>query len=185
MLPQTISNKIKTFFASVPGRITGYLLLSWLYAIASQIIIPLPFNLVPLSIQPMPLLLASFAFGWHAVTAYVLYLIQGGIGLPFFAGMQGGIARLLGPTGGYLVGFGLAMVIIAATKAIKPNSRLVTLLKLIACYALIFTCGLVQLSWFVPSEKLLAVGLLPFILGDFLIKPAIIMSILFGWKRSK
>jgi biotin transport system substrate-specific component len=173
MLTHQISSKTKALFSTLPGKIIGYLCLSWLYAIASQIIIPLPFNLVPISLQPVPLLLATFAFGWHAVGAYAVYLFQGAMGLPFFAGMQGGLLRLLGPTGGYLIGFGLAMALVA-----WMGRKLHPLAILMICNTIIFSCGLAQLAFFVPASKLLAAGLIPFILGDFFIKPAIILLVM-------
>jgi biotin transport system substrate-specific component len=154
-------------------RIIGYFCLSWLYALCSQITIPLPFSAVPLSLQPAPLMLAAHFFGFHAVVAYGLYLAQGALGAPFFAGMQGGLVRLMGPTGGYLIGFGLAMIFIAAVRRIAPRSVLVMLLKVYMANVFVFTVGLCQLAFFVPADKVIALGLYPFIIGDFVIKPAI------------
>lgn len=171
---------VKTYI-SLPKTKLGicvmYLLLSWFYALCSQIIIPLPFNLVPLSLQPLPLLLAAFFLGWHAVNAYGLYLLQGALGLPFFAGLQGGLLRLLGPTGGYLIGFGLAMACIAATNVFS-NTGWRKIFKVYAVYAIIFGIGLFQLSWFVPANKLLVAGLYPFIIGDLVIKAGIMILVL-------
>jgi len=147
---------------------TGYLALSWVFAVCSQIIIPLPFNLVPISLQPMPLLLAALLLGRHAVYAYSLYLAQGALGLPFFAGMQGGLVRLMGPTGGYLLGFGLAMIFLASVRLYKPNSIFITFIKLLCAGIIYFSMGLAQLAWFVPADKVLACGLFPFIIGDSL-----------------
>jgi len=147
---------------------TGYLALSWLFAICSQIIIPLPFNLVPISLQPMPLLLAALLLGRHGVYAYGLYLAQGALGLPFFAGMQGGLVRLMGPTGGYLIGFGIAMIFLASVRLYKSSSVLLTFAKLLCAGVIYFSMGLAQLAWFVPADKVLAYGLFPFIIGDSL-----------------
>lgn len=173
---KTVKNSI-SFPKSTFGICAAYLLLSWFYAICSQIIIPLPFNLVPISLQPLPLLLAAFFLGWHAVNAYGLYLLQGALGLPFFAGLQGGLLRLLGPTGGYLIGFGLAMVFIAATNKSTSNALWVRAVKMALAYTIIFSIGLFQLSWFVPAHKLLSAGFYPFIIGDLIIKTGIILVI--------
>lgn len=181
-----ISSMIKLFHTATKTHSFVFtLLLSWLYAFCSQVIIPLPFNLVPLSIQPAPLFLASFLFGWHAVNAYVLYLIQGTLGLPFFAGMQGGLARIIGPTGGYLIGFGVSMIFIVMLKKFVQNSRIYILLLLLAAESITFICGLGQLSFFVNAEKLLSSGLYPFIIGDFIIKIALVMGCLYPYKRLK
>lgn len=142
--------------------------LSWLYAIASQIAIPLPFNLVPLSLQPLPVLLCAYFFEKTAVYAYVFYLMQGAVGLPFFSHARGGLPHLLGPTGGYLIGFLLAMMFVVWCKSVGRKSR--TILFMLGCCAVIiyFTAGLIQLSFFVSGSSLLSVGLFPFIVGDFI-----------------
>lgn len=173
-----ITGKQMTLTTSPALRITGIIMLSWFYAVCSQIIIPLPYNLVPLSLQPAPLFLATFLFGWHAVTAYGLYLFQGALGLPFFSGMQGGLIRLLGPTGGYLIGFGLAMAFLATLRNTMPSSKIAATIKIFCALSLVFGCGLFQLSWFVAPEKLLAAGFYPFFIGDFIIKPVLVLFIL-------
>ncbi len=165
-----VSSKISVFFASKIGLAYGYLMLSWLYAACSQIIIPLPFNLVPLSIQPAPLFIAAWLLGRHAVYAYGFYLTQGALGLPFFAGHQGGLLRLMGPTGGYLLGFGVAMMLVAATRHWCGRSVILRAVQLVTAHATAFAFGLAQLAWFVPTHKLLAAGLCPFLVGDFIIK---------------
>lgn len=152
--------------------------LSWLYALASQIIIPLPWNFVPISLQPLPLFLCSLLFGWPAVYAYLLYYIQGALGAPFFAGMLGGMGRILGPTGGYLLGFGLSAAFLAATRHWKQQSRIGLLAKLYCAYAITFACGLAQLAWFIPASILLSQGLYPFLIGDLIIKTGAIYKLL-------
>ena len=144
--------------------------LSWVYALCSQIIIPLPFNLVPLSIQPLPVTLLTLIMGWPAIIAYVLYLAQGIAGAPFFAGLGYGINHFTGPTGGYLMGFLIAALFLNASRRINPSSKLLTLLKLEIANVITFACGLAYLSFFVPANKLLLAGLIPFLVGDFVIK---------------
>ena len=182
---QKIKNIKKSLVTNKVCLFATYIALSWVYAICSQIIIPLPFNLVPLSIQPAPLFLASFLFGWHAVNAYVLYLVQGACGLPFFSGLQGGLVRLLGPTGGYLIGFGLGMALIAICKKYTHQSMLKTLILLLVAEATAFTFGLFQLAWFIPTDKLLAAGLYPFLVGDFVIKIIMVLSCITIKRRTR
>lgn len=160
--------------------ITLLLFLSWFYALCSQCIIPLPFNLAPLSLQPLPLFVCSFFFGWPAFQAYILYLTQGALGAPFFAGMQGGIMRFFGPTGGYLIGFGLASLFIVMTRFYKQENKLMTLFKLYGAYIFVFGCGLLQLAHFVAAEALLASGFYPFIVGDLIIKTSFLLVIVHG-----
>lgn len=138
-------------------------LLSWIYAICAQVVIPLPFNIVPIVLHPLPLYIAVLMFGNYATYAYLLYFIQGAVGLPFFAGFTGGIVTILGPTGGYLIGFGLAMAFLSLTRNITFYFPI--LLRLVIAAAIVYACGLLQLSFFVPQEKLLILGLYPFIIG--------------------
>jgi len=67
---------------------------------------PLSFSPVPIVLQNFFVLLSGLLLGaWYAALSVLLYLFLGSIGLPVFAGGAGGIAHLLGPTGGYLIGF--------------------------------------------------------------------------------
>lgn len=170
-----LSEKMKHLYYE--SRIISFLVwltLSWLYACASQIIIPLPWNLVPLSLQPLPIFLATLLIGWPAVYAYLLYYIQGSLGAPFFAGMLGGMERIVGPTGGYLIGFGLSSIFLALVRTWKQESKIILLIKLYLAYTITFFCGLTQLSFFVPAPLILCQGFYPFIIGDLIIKVATI-----------
>ena len=142
-------------------RITTLLLLSWMFAACEQIIHPIPFSPVPVILAPLHLYIATHFFGWVAVQAFALYLLQGALGAPFFAWGAGGITRLMGPTGGYLFGMLLAMVIVQLLKNRLPRIVTLTLATIV-----LFACGLTQLSFFVPAHALLAAGLYPFIVGE-------------------
>src|ERR1700676_3817029 len=83
--------------------------LSVLYTISSQIVFNLPFGLVPISLQPLPLFVCALLFGRIALDAYMLYYFEGACGLAVFSNFHGGIAHITGPTGGYLIGFFFAM----------------------------------------------------------------------------
>src|SRR5436305_14263934 len=76
-------------------------------AAASQIAIPLPFTPVPITLQPMLVILAGMMLGPGAGAAsMLLYLAAGALGLPVFTPIGApGIARFLGPTGGYLIAY--------------------------------------------------------------------------------
>ena len=156
--------------------LAGFFILSWFYALCEQIAMPLPFGLVPMIIMPVPLYLLAFTLGMPAVYAYGLYLMQGALGAPFFAHGLGGIGRLLGPTGGYLLGMGIGAFLLALTCTIGKSSKIMTLAKITIANIILFTVGLFQLSFFVPQSKLLAAGLWPFVIGDFVIKAGMIMS---------
>lgn len=174
--PANISN------APSAQQLIFYQLLAGLFFVCSQIAIPLPFNLVPLSLQPLPLLIAAILLGRHAVYGYGLYLIEGGLGFPIFAGMQGGLSRLIGPTGGYLIGFGVAMIFLTLMKKSAGKSWFDSFVAMVVAGTLYFTCGLAQLALFIPKHTLLASGLYPFIIGDFC---KLIVAMVFLKKYSK
>ncbi len=142
-------------------HLTTVLLLSWVFAACEQIMLPIPFSPVPVNLAPLHLYIATHLFGWVAVHAFALYLLQGALGAPFFAWGLGGFVRLSGPTGGYLIGMLFAMVFLMATRKHLPR-----LLALCSASAIVFVCGLTQLSFFVPAGTVLAAGLYPFVLGD-------------------
>lgn len=155
-----------------------FLHLDWLvlfplfFAVSSQIILPIPFLPVPLSLQPLPVFLAAWFFRHRGVAGYAIYLIQGLAGAPIFSGFSGGIIHLTGPTGGYLVGFFFGAIIIAR---LKEAAR--TRLGLYGIYSLAtavtFFFGIGHLSFLIPLKMAITCGLVPFIIGDFFFKPAI------------
>lgn len=169
---------------SIAHRIVFCLCLSWFYALCSQCLIPLPLNLVPATLQSVMFLFCAWLFGYTAVNAYIMYLVQGLSGMPFFSRFGSGLVHLLGPTGGYLIGFGVAMLVMVVIRDFKPVSKIWLLLSYWFCCILYYMFGLLQLSCFVPSNKLLALGLYPFILGDFVIKAIfiLILTTVF-WRR--
>ena len=84
-----------------------------LTALAAQVAFVAPWTTVPYTLQTGSVLLVGTALGWRrGVLSMALYVAAGAIGLPVFAQGDAGIARLLGPTGGYLAGFMLAAAIV-------------------------------------------------------------------------
>jgi biotin transport system substrate-specific component len=78
-----------------------------LLALSAKINLPLPY--VPMTLQTLVVLMIGAAYGWRLGAAtMVAYIVEGAAGLPVFAGPVGGLAPLLGPTAGYLVGFVVA-----------------------------------------------------------------------------
>lgn len=142
---------------------------SLLIALAAQFAVPLPFSPVPVTGQTFAVLLVGAAFGSRLGAATVgLYLAEGIAGLPVFApGGPMGPARLLGPSGGYLVGFVVAAYIVGALAERGWDRRLLTAaLAMLVGEVAIYTFGLAGLARFVPVDQLVALGLLPFIPGD-------------------
>jgi len=141
---------------------------------AAQLELRLPWTPVPITGQTFAVLLSGAVLGARrAFLAQVLYLLEGAAGLPFFAGGAAGLAKLVGPTGGYLVAFPFAAALtgVLAERA-WDRKPLTMFLAMLGGSVIIFGLGLAQLSAFVPPGALLSSGLLPFIPGD-LIKSAV------------
>ncbi len=93
-------NRTKTYRLALIGVMTAIL------CILGPLSIPLPISPVPLSLTNFAVLLAVFLLGWKWGTVSCgVYLLLGIVGVPVFSGFSGGPAKLLGPTGGYLIGF--------------------------------------------------------------------------------
>ncbi|MDP9320757.1 MAG: biotin transporter BioY [Chloroflexota bacterium] len=155
----------------LPGSLFWKLVLvlagSTLMALAAQVRIPLPFSPVPVTGQTFAVLLVAAALGRLGLASAVAYLIEGAIGLPVFAGGASGVAYMTGPTGGYLIGFALAAALVGSTVERGWDRHLVTALAaMLIGEVAIYACGLAWLARFVPSERLLDAGLIPFIPGD-------------------
>lgn len=153
-----------------PRRIARNLVLvlagSALLTLAAKLRVP--FVPVPLTLQDFAVLLIAMSFGWRLGTATVLaYLGQGALGLPVFAGtpeLGSGIAYMLGPTGGYLLGFAGAAALVGWLAERGFDRRPATAaLAMAAGLGLILACGASWLARFMPVEEVLAVGLLPFL----------------------
>ena len=147
-------------------------------AAAAQIEIRLPGTPVPITGQTFAVLLSGTVLGARrAFLAQALYLFEGAVGLPFFAGGAAGFVHLVGPTGGYLAAFPFAAAMTGAFAEHQlDRTPFRMFLTMIAGSAVIFGLGLGQLSRFVPAGSLLSAGLLPFIPGD-LIKAALAAAV--------
>lgn len=153
-------------------------------AVCAQVQIPLPFTPVPLSGGTLGVLYTGALLGSRrGAAAVLLYLLEGSAGLPFFSGGAAGFVHLLGPTGGYLVGF-LVGAFLTGLLAERGWDRTPgrAFLAMLAGSVPIFAFGLIGLSRFVPSETLLAQGLWPFLPGDLLKSAASAGLLPMGWK---
>jgi biotin transport system substrate-specific component len=143
---------------------------SLLTGLAAQAEVRLPWTPVPVTLQTFVVFLLSAALGRRrAVAAMLLYLFEGSMGLPFFSGGAAGVAHLLGPTGGYLLGFVVAAALIG-TLAERgwDRSPWRSWLAMALGSAAMFACGLAQLATFLPNDQVVAAGLTPFLPGSIL-----------------
>ena len=150
------------------------ILATLILAISSKI--KIPFYPVPMTMQTLVVLAIGVIFGWKLGVATIsLYLFEGIIGLPVFAGTPEkgvGLIYFTGPTMGYLLGFIPAVFFSGFLKVYFKYSLIVRFILNFALYAFsvsfIYTFGLIWLLNFVPIEKLWALGVLPFLPAEIL-----------------
>lgn len=102
------------FAATLPGRILIGLAATVVVAVAAHVAIPLPFTPVPLTLQPLAVLGVGLALGPVAgFLTMIAYLAEGAMGFPVFSPTgPGGMAQILGPTGGFLMAYPLVAAIV-------------------------------------------------------------------------
>ncbi len=151
---------------------------SLLIALCAQIAIPLPFTPVPLALGSMaPLFLGAIMGKKHAFLAVLLYLLEGAMGLPVFALGGSGMARLVGPSGGYLIGYALAAYLVGSLVE-KSSSPRKTFLAMTLGSAVILLSGAMHLASMIGMKAALYMGVLPFLAGDLILKPLVAFSAL-------
>ena len=153
-------------------------------ALSARLVVPLPFSPVPVTGQTFAVLLVGALLGgWRGGLSVFLYLLQGLAGLPVFAGGATGLARFTGPTGGYLVGF-LAAAVVVGLLAQRGWDRKVwtTAVAMGVGNALIYAFGLPWLARFVGPERVFHLGLAPFIPGDLAKLILAALALPTGWR---
>ena len=154
--------------------------------------ISLPFWPVPMTLQTGAVALLAAAYGSRlGLATVVLYLMEGIAGLPVFSG-GGGPAYLLGPTGGFLIGFAPAAYIVGWLAERGFDRNPVSLFgAMLAGDAVIFLLGFVWLAWFatlssggtgIGAAAAFSGGVLKFVLGD-LVKLALAACIVSAGAR--
>jgi biotin transport system substrate-specific component len=171
---------------------TGVQMLSVLFvtvltAAAAQLSFPLPFTPVPFTIQPMIVLIGAAALGSRlGALAQIFYLMLGVAGLPVFAfspELPQGVARLLGPTGGYLMAYPIAAFVTGYLAERGLDRRYLTsILAMGVGLSLIFAGGVVWIARVAGFEIALATGLYPFIIVDVIKVVAAGLVLPTAWK---
>jgi biotin transport system substrate-specific component len=147
---------------------------------SAQITVPIPLNPVPVTLQPLAVLVVGGLLGPAAgATALVLYLALGMLGLPVFAGGSGGFVHVLGPTGGYLMAFPAA----AAVAGLGTRDGAGILRVLACCFlgmAVIHLGGVAHLALLTGNTtRAFDVGFRPFFTGD-LLKVGLAAAVILG-----
>ena len=159
---------VKNFKQSKIAKYIFFALIgSIILAISSKI--KIPFYPVPMTMQTLVVIMIGIAFGWKLGLATVsLYMFEGIIGLPVFAGTPEkgiGLVYFTGPTMGYLIGF-LAATFFAG-KFNYDNNILNTFLKLLFATSFIYILGMAWLGNLIGWDKpIFKLGAQPFLLAE-------------------
>lgn len=139
-------------------------------AILAQISIPIPFSPVPINMATITVLMCGIILGKnYGALCQIVYVLLGLIGLPVFSNLTGGIGKILGPTGGYLIGYIFTAYIVGLISS-HSTKKIIYALSMIAG---IFVCYAFGTAWFMyltknPLYTSLTMCVLPFLIGDAL-----------------
>jgi biotin transport system substrate-specific component len=164
------SRRTSTIQTRVLRRVVTAGLGALVVALSAQVVVPVPFSPVPMTLQPLAVLAVGGLLGSAAgVSALLLYIVLGALGLPVFAGGGSGILHLVGPTGGYLLAFPIAAGVTGALAGPVPRSPLRVLLACALGMVIIHAGGVAQLALLGGDPSLaMRVGFVPFLTGDLL-----------------
>lgn len=181
-------NLVSTFWPQARSQLLAKfaLVISGIALLAISSKIQVPFWPVPMTLQSLVVLLIGASYGARlAGTTLLSYLATGAIGLPVFA-KGAGLAYMAGPTGGYLIGF-LAAAVVVGWLADRGFGR--TLLSAVAILAagelVLFALGVSWLAIAIGLQKAIAGGLMPFIPAEALKMALACAALDLAWRRSK
>ena len=129
----------------------------------------IPIGPVPISLTNLAIYFGLYILGMKKETvSYIIYLLIGFVGVPVFSGFTGGAGKLLGPTGGYLIGF-IPMAVVAGILIDKFDGRVVPsvvgmIIGTAICYALGTIWFCIQADYEAVPALMLCV--IPFLPGD-------------------
>lgn len=147
-------------------------LLTMLTIVSAQVVIPLPFTPIPITLQTFAILFGAAALGPNKSTiAQTIYILLALIGFPVLASDKGGFEAVFGATAGYLFAFILSSYVVGIL-AKKFSTKLVinVFISYFAGTLLIYLLGASWLSFYTGNGIIYGIekGVLPFIIGDIL-----------------
>ncbi len=160
-------------------KITVTALFVVFFIIGSYTVVPI--GPVPIVLTNLFILLGVLLLDLRSsFLAIVIYVILGMLGLPVFSMGKGGIAVILGPTGGYIVGYLLCVIVGNLLKKVTPENLVGFLIVTIISALCIYPVGLIWLKTSIGADwtiaKTLSIGFYPFVFGDIL--KAVVAAIL-------
>ena len=151
---------------SKAAEMTKIALLVAMNCISAYIIIPLPFSLSPIAMQPFIIDLIGFLMTpKQAFMSMLVYILLGMAGLPVFTGGTSGPGKIFGPTGGYIIGFMVAVTVMAFLKGKEYSFKRYVIVGIIFGVPIIYLMGMAQLMVLtgMDATKAFLTGVLPFI----------------------
>ena len=165
-------------FAQIKNMVLGALMAA-LMAVGAYIAIPV--GPVPIVLQNMFVMMAGLLLGpWWGAASVGVYMLAGVLGMPVFSGGGAGLGQFMGPTGGYLIAYLPAVIVVGFVSGLGKNHHntigdgaagkavVLDVLAMVLGSAIVYAIGVSRLkamagfSW----DKAWAVGMLPFLLGD-------------------
>lgn len=137
----------------------------------AYVAIPLPWTPVPMTLQPLFVVLAGALLGPRlGAAAMMSYLALGLAGVPVFSAGRAGLAHVLGPTGGYLLAYPPAAFAVGWLAGGRKSGTLRLAAALLAGLGVIYAGGVAQLGALAggPLERIVALGVAPFVAGDLI-----------------
>lgn len=135
----------------------------------------LPIGPIPISLTGLILFFYIYLIGWkRSLVVYLIYLMMGVIGLPVFSGFESGVAKLAGPTGGYLVGFVFMTIVSGVLIQIKAKKewqkKLVGFVGMLIGTIVNYMFGTAWFCFITDTAiwPALMVCVFPFLIGDFI-----------------
>lgn len=151
------------------AQMTGTALMTAVTCVLGPMSLPIPVSPVPISLTNLVLYFMAYVLGAkRSVASYALYLLLGAVGLPVFSGFSGGLGKMAGPTGGYLVGF-LFLAAIAGFFVEKfPGKTYMHVLGMVLGTAVCYLFGTVWLAGQlgIGFGAALGAGVIPYLPGD-------------------
>lgn len=159
----TAKRKITTAQMTVTALMTA------ITCILGPLSLPIPISPVPISLTNLVIYFMAYVLGAKlSVISYIVYLLLGMAGLPVFSGFSGGMAKLAGPTGGYLIGFIFLAAIAGFCVERFPGKVYVHAAGMVIGTAVCYVFGTVWLSSQLGRTFLegLGIGAIPYFPGD-------------------
>lgn len=163
--------------------ITFTALMAACLCLISPLSIPLPGG-VPITLSLFVIFITGIILGAKRGTAALcIYLLLGIIGLPVFSGFSGGLEKVLGPTGGYMIGY-IFLVLCTGLASDKSNSVIVMFLGMLLGLVICYIFGTVWLAFVMHTDikGALMAGVVPFILGDMI---KLVLGLILGIRIKK